>query len=302
MTATPKTILITGASTGFGRDTSETLANAGHRVFASMRGIGDRNKAHAEALVAQGIEAIELDVTSEASVDGAIAVVIAKAGSIDVLVNNAGIASAGVTEAFSPDQAKALFDTNVLGILRTMRAVLPGMRKNGDGLIINIGSILGRVTFPFFGIYGASKFAVEALTDSYRHELSQLGVDVALIQPSAYPTNMYSSVQQPADAGRVREYGPVGEIPAAMFAHFMNTFQAADAPKPHDVALAVSRVIGLPKGQRPARTIVGTPFGADTVNAQTAPIQAAVVQGLGLENLDKVPALASTTGISPAAR
>ena len=292
MTVSPKTILITGASTGFGRDTSETLAKAGHRVFASMRAIADKNKAHAEALAAQGIEAIELDVTSEASVDSAVAAVIAKAGRIDALVNNAGVASAGVTEAFSPDQAAALFDTNVIGILRTMRAVLPGMRKNGDGLIVNIGSILGRVTFPFFGIYGASKFAVEALTDSYRYELSQLGVDVALIQPSAYPTNMYASVQQPLDAVRASEYGPTGEIPAAMFGHFMNTFQAADAPNPHDVALAVEKLIALPKGQRPARTIVGAPFGADAVNAQTATVQAAVVQGLGLGHLERgdVPA------------
>ena len=113
-----------------------------------------------------------------------------RAGRIDVLINNAGIASAGVTEAFTPDQAKVVFNTNVVGVLRTSRAVLPAMRRQGDGLIINIGSILGRVTFPFFAIYGASKFTIEALTDSLRYEVSQLGIDVALVQPSAYPTSM----------------------------------------------------------------------------------------------------------------
>ena len=118
-----------------------------------------------------------------------------------MLINNAGIASAGVTEAFTADQAKVVFNTNVVGILRTTRAVLPAMRKQRDGLIINIGSILGRVTFPFFGIYGASKFAVEALTDSLRYELSQLGIDVALIQPSAYPD---SDVLERAVARRCR--------------------------------------------------------------------------------------------------
>ena len=196
-----KTILITGAASGFGRDIAETLAEAGHRVFASMRDVAGRNAAAGAALTARGIGVVELDVTDDESVDTAVAGVLAEAGGIDVLINNAGIASAGISEAFSADQAKILFNTNVVGVLRTTRAVLPTMRSAGDGLIVNVGSILGRVTFPFFGIYGASKFAVEALTDSFRYELSQLGVDVVLVQPSAYPTNMYASMQQPADAG-----------------------------------------------------------------------------------------------------
>src|SRR5262249_54966289 len=155
----------------------------------------------------QGIEVIELDVSSDDSVDRAVKDVLVRASRVDVLVNNAGIASAGVTEAFTPDQAKVVFNTNVVGLLRTIRSVLPDMRRQKNGLIINIGSILGRVTFPFFGIYGASKFAVEALTDSLRYELSQLGIDVALIQPSAYPTSMYTNVQQPADIERAAAYG-----------------------------------------------------------------------------------------------
>jgi NADP-dependent 3-hydroxy acid dehydrogenase YdfG len=188
-----KTILITGASTGFGRDTAETLKRAGHAVFASMREPQGRNRKHADALRRQGIDVVELDVTNDASVQRAVHSVLHKAGRIDVLVNNAGIASAGVTEAFTPDQAKLVLNTNVVGLLRTIREVLPVMRRQVDGLIINIGSILGRVTLPFFGIYGASKFAVEALTDSLRYEVSQLGIEVALVQPSAYPTSTASS-------------------------------------------------------------------------------------------------------------
>jgi NAD(P)-dependent dehydrogenase (short-subunit alcohol dehydrogenase family) len=283
-----KTILITGASTGFGRDTAETLARAGHTVFASMRDPQAKNRKHSEALRKQGIEAVELDVSSDDSVEHAVKEVLARARRIDVLVNNAGIASAGITEAFTPDQAKAVFNTNVVGLLRTIRAVLPVMRGQRDGLIINIGSILGRVTFPFFGIYGASKFAVEALTDSLRYEVSQLGIDVALIQPSAYPTAMYTNVQQPADTDRAVAYGAVGEIPGAMFKHFMTTFQAADAPNPHDVAEAIAKLVAQPKGRRPARTVVGAAFGSDTVNEQTAPIQAHVVEALGLGHLAKV--------------
>ena len=285
-----KTVLITGASSGFGRDTAEMLAKAGHRVFASVRDAAGRNRESAEELRAHGIVVVELDVTDDASIDAAVAGVLAEAGRIDVLVNNAGIASAGVTEAFTADQAKQVFNTNVVGVLRTTRAVLPSMRKAGDGLIINIGSILGRVTFPFFGIYGASKFAVEALTDSLRYEVSQLGVDVVLVQPSAYPTNMYAAIQQPADGDRVESYGEIGAIPGKMFQTFMDMFAGENAPDPHDVAIAVAALVAQPRGSRPARTVVGQPFGADTVNAATAPVQQGVVEALGLGALASIAA------------
>jgi NADP-dependent 3-hydroxy acid dehydrogenase YdfG len=286
--STSKTILITGASTGFGRDTAETLARTGHTVFASMRDTRAKNRKHADELHKQGIKVVELDVSSDASVEKAIAEVLANARTIDVLVNNAGVASAGITEAFTPDQAKLIFNTNVVGVLRASRAVLPAMRNQRDGLIINIGSILGRVTFPFFGIYGASKFAVEALTDSLRYEVSQLGIDVTLLQPSAYPTAMYRSALQPADNARAGGYGTIGDIPTAMFGHFMSVFQSASAPDPHDVAEAIRKLIAQPKGTRPARTVVGTAFGSDTVNAQIAPVQAHVLESLGLAHLANI--------------
>ena len=283
-----KTILITGASTGFGRDTAETLARAGHTVFASMRNPQAQNRDHAQALRKKGIEIVELDVSNDTSVEHAVKEVLDRARRLDVLVNNAGIASAGVTEAFTPDQAKVVLNTNVVGVLRTSRAVLPAMRRQGDGLIINISSILGRVTFPFFGIYGASKFAVEALTDSLRYEVSQLGIDVVLLQPSAFPTPMYTSIQQPADSDRAAAYGAVGEIPGALFQHFMTTFQAPNAPNPHNVAEAIAKLVAQPKGSRPPRTVVGAAFGSDIVNEQTAPVQAHVVETLGLSHLAKV--------------
>jgi NADP-dependent 3-hydroxy acid dehydrogenase YdfG len=283
-----KTVLITGASTGFGRDTAETLARAGHTVLASMRDPQGKNRHHADELRRQGITVVELDVSSDVSVEKAIEEVLASARTIDVLVNNAGVASAGITEAFTPDQAKVVFNTNVVGLLRTIRAVLPVMRKQHDGLIINVGSILGRVTFPFFGIYGASKFAVEALTDSLRYEVSQLGIDVTLLQPSAYPTQMYTSALQPADSARAAGYGKIADIPGAMFGHFMTVFQSASAPDPHDVAEAIRELIAKPKGTRPGRTVVGAAFGSDTVNAQTAPLQAQVLEALGLGHLGNI--------------
>ncbi|MET4210889.1 SDR family oxidoreductase [Bradyrhizobium sp. LA2.1] len=283
-----KTILITGASTGFGRDTAETLARAGHTVFASMRDPQGKNRPHAEALRKQSIGVVELDVSNDTSVDQGVQEVLKRTKCIDVLVNNAGIGSAGVTEAFTPDQAKIVFDTNVVGVLRTARAVLPTMRDQHAGLIVNVGSVLGRVTFPFFGIYGASKFAVEALTDSFRYEVSQFGIDVVLVQPSAYPTPFYENVQQPADADRIAAYGTVGDIPSAIFKFFITKFQAPDAPNRHDVAEAIAKLVALPRGGRPPRTVVGAAFGSDTVNAQTAPVQANVVEMLGLGHLTKV--------------
>lgn len=281
-----KIIFITGASSGFGRDTAETLAAAGYKVFAGVRDMASRNRAVTDTLRVKGIEPIALDVTSDASVNTAIAAVLAKSGGkLDVVINNAGIASAGVSESFTPEQLRDLFEVNVFGIQRVLRAVLPTLRKQGDGLVINTGSILGRVTFPFFGLYGASKFAVEAMTDSYRYELSQLGVDVVLVQPSAYPTNMYASAQQPSDEARGTAYGEIGAIPGKMFETFMGMFAATNAPNPHDVAEAIVTLVATPKGQRPDRIVVGQSFGSDAINAATAPVQRQVVEGLGLGGL-----------------
>ena len=179
---------------------------------------------------------------------------------------------------------------NVFGVQRVLRATLPTLRTQGDGLVINIGSILCRVTFPFFGLYGASKYAVEALTDSYRYELSQLGVDVVLVQPSAYPTNMYAAAQKPSDNQASAAYGEIGTIPGKMFATFMEMFASPQAPNPHDVAEAVAKLVATPKGKRPDRVVVGQPFGSDAVNAAVAPIQSSVVQGLGLSSLEDVKA------------
>jgi len=283
-----KTILITGASSGFGRDTAETLHCAGHTVYASMRGVQGKNRDAAEALRKLGVKTMELDVSDDASVKAGVENVLAEAGKIDVLVNNAGIASAGVTEAFSTEQAKAIFDTNVIGLLRVTRAVLPSMRRRHDGLIINIGSILGRVTFPFIGIYGASKFAVEALTDSLRYEVSQLGVEVVEVQPSGYPTNFFTNLQSPASTEVTKAYGEVGEIPDAMVKTLMASLEGKNAPNPHDVGEAVAKLVGQSKGSRAARTVVGAPFGSDKANEDVAPLQAQVVEALGLSHLEKV--------------
>jgi NADP-dependent 3-hydroxy acid dehydrogenase YdfG len=231
---------------------------------------------------------VELDFGDSASVEAGVKDVLADTGKTNVLINNTRIVSAGVTEAFTAEQAKVIFDTNVIGLLRVTRAVLPSMRQQRDGLVMNIGSILGRVTFPFLGIYGASKMAVEALTDSLRYEVSQLGVEVVEVQPSAYPTNLFASVQTPAGIDVTKSYSEVGKIPDAMFKTFRSMFEGNDAPNPHDVAEAVAKLVGQSKGSRATRTVVGAAFGSDKANEDIAPVRANVVEALGLSYLEKI--------------
>lgn len=287
--AKAKTILITGASSGFGRLTAQTLSNTGNKVFAGFRSTDGAKKHVADDLRGKNVEILNLDVTDQSSVDSAIAELLKKSNNeLDVVVNNAGIASAGISETFTPEQARDLFEVNVFGIQRVIRATLPVLRAKRAGLVINVGSILGRITLPFFGLYGASKYAVEAISDSYRYELSQLGVDVVLIQPSAHPTNMYAAAQQPADGERAQSYGQVADIPGKILQTFVTLFQGENAPNPQDVATAIDKIVSTPAGSRPDRVVVGPPFGSDSVNTAVAPIQRGVIESLGLGDLTKL--------------
>jgi NAD(P)-dependent dehydrogenase (short-subunit alcohol dehydrogenase family) len=288
---TKQVVLITGTSSGFGRNTAETLARVGHTVYASMRDSRGRNKGAADSLRALAraeqvdLRIADLDVASADSVQQATDSIVKEAGSIDVLVNNAGTLSVGITEGFTEEQAISQFDTNVIGVLRTIRAVLPGMRRRRSGLIINVGSIVGRLVFPFFGIYGATKFALEALTESYRYELSQLGVDVVLVQPSAFETEMFSKIQAPRDAGRQGEYGDVLKFQQRLVNNLGVAISGPNAPKPQAVADAIAKLVVQPAGQRPPRAIVGADFGAQQINDHTAPIQSSALASLGLADL-----------------
>jgi len=248
-----------------------------------MRDPAGRNVAAAKDLKATGITVVELDVKQDANVGAAFATVLQQTGGrLDVLVNNAGVMVQGISETITADQTRDMFDVNVFGIQRTTRAALPAMRQAKAGLIVNIGSILGRVTIPFVGLYGATKHAVEAMTESYRYELSQLGVDVVLVQPSAYPTNLYSAHQDPADAARAPEYGAVADMPKDFVAFLHSVFSGANAPNPHDVAEALVRLIDTPPGQRPERVVVGNPFGASDVNTVVKPIQGQLIEAIGM--------------------
>jgi NADP-dependent 3-hydroxy acid dehydrogenase YdfG len=283
-----KTVFITGASSGFGEDTALTLASVGHRVFATMRAVSGKHSSKAKELRSKGIEVIEMDVQNDASVEAAFEALFQKTGGkLDVIINNAGQMVQGVSEAITIEQTRDMFDVNVVGIQRVMRAALPRLRKNKSGLIINVGSILGRVTIPFLGLYGATKFAVDAVTESYRYELSQLGIDVVLLQPSAYPTGLYGHVNA-SDNGREKEYGSVADASRGFVEFIQGMFSGDKAPNPHDVAKAIADIIATPSGKRPERVVVGASFGADAANAALQPIQSQLIDGLGMQRLKKL--------------
>src|SRR5271165_3908760 len=280
------TILITGTSNGFGKDLANTLAARGHRVFATMRDMDGRNREVAKELQAKGIETLELDVTNNASVDAAVKTLFGKTdGKLDVLVNNAGIASGGLAETFTPEQVREMFEVNVFGLQRMIRAVVPQMQANKSGLIVNVGSILGRLTLPFYGLYGASKHAVEALTEGYRYELSQLGIDGVLVQPGPFPTNLWAAVQKPSDPGRADKYGEVAALPGKVVEFLGGVFAGPNAPNPHDTAETIAQLVGTPRGKRTERVVVGLAFGADAANSAIHPIQEQVIAGVGLDHL-----------------
>src|SRR5258707_1106282 len=256
-----QTILVTGSTSGFGRLTVETLARQGYTVFAGMRAAAGKNAPAAEELRALAererlaLHSIEIDVTDDASVERAIAVIIETTDRLDVVVNNAGVSYSGPLEAFTLEQVQQQFATNVFSVLRVNRAVLPHMRRQGSGLLLQIGSIAGRLALPFQGLYAATKFALEGLTEAYRYELAPFGIDAAIIEPGTYPTTISANRQVAADAERFALYQAAMD---AFTTPFFAENRSATPPDPQEVADTVAHVIAQPAGERPLRTVVAT--------------------------------------------
>ena len=187
----PPVVLITGVSSGIGLATAKKFVARGSRVFGTVR-----NLQKAAPIV--GVELVEMDVRSDASVLAGVQTVISRAGRVDVLVNNAGVNMMGAVEETTPAEAAALFDTNVLGVLRVSQAVLPHMREQRQGRIINVSSVLGFLPGPYMGLYTASKHAVEGLSESLDREVRQFGIRVTLVQPSFTKTSLDANSPQAA--------------------------------------------------------------------------------------------------------
>jgi NAD(P)-dependent dehydrogenase (short-subunit alcohol dehydrogenase family) len=257
-----KIILITGASSGFGRLTAEALAKAGHTVYASMRDTAGRNAREVGKIAAfakgNGVDlrTVELDVLSQDSVDAAVGKVIGKSGRIDVLIHNAGHMVFGPAEAFTPEQLAQLYDVNVLSTQRVNRAVLPHLRGQKQGLVVWVSSSSSAGgTPPYLAPYFAAKAAMDAIAVVYARELSRWGIETSIIVPGAFTggTNHFARSGRPADEARVAEY-EAG--PYAGFGVQVQKAFAAIVPPDADaraVADAIVGVVDTPFGKRPFR-------------------------------------------------
>lgn len=259
MNITKQTIIVTGSNSGFGRLIAETLARQGANVFAGMRNLDGKNKQAANELRALAqqehlaIELVNVDVTDDTSVQQAIEHVIRKSGRIDVVVNNAGVSSSGPLDTFNMKQIQRQFDTNVFGIWRMNHAAIPYMRAQKSGLLLQIGSLVGRMGLPFAGTYSATKFALEGLTEAYRYELAPFGIDAVIVEPGTYPTEIANKRFTPEDG---EDQAPYIQTMKAFQAAFWAENRSATPPDPQDVADAVARLVAQPAGTRPLRTIV----------------------------------------------
>ncbi len=249
MSNTSKIVLITGATAGIGRMTALHLAKQGHHVIATGRKTAELAQLKAEA-GALKLDTLALDVTSASSIASAVSAVAALTGGkgLDVLVNNAGFGVLGATSEISDSEMRRQYETNVFGLMAVTRAFLPAMRDRRAGRVINVSSVGGRITLPYFGVYNSTKYAVEALSDALRYELRPFGIDVTLIEPGVIRTNFEATAVANLSAMQNTPY-------AAAMSKYEEMSKMADrfASNPIVIAKAIARAV---KARRaPARIV-----------------------------------------------
>ena len=284
-----KKILITGCSTGFGYDSAKYFAEKGHHVYATMRNINGKNANAASELKEFAssnnykIDVLEIDVTSDESVNAATSQI----PTIDVLINNAGRGYGGPMESFSSDEILAQLDLNIVGTVRMAKAVLPGMRAQKSGLIIQVSSTAGRGAFPGFGLYHASKWGLEGMSEAMRYELAPLGIDVVLVEPGPFSTDFFVNIAPPVNENIAAAYQHVAEFSEGFGTQVQQMY--ADENTPTDPMIVVKifdDLINTPAGSRPLRTIAGLDFGFQAINDATEPIRKAGLEAMGLADWD----------------
>jgi NAD(P)-dependent dehydrogenase (short-subunit alcohol dehydrogenase family) len=289
-----KTIIITGAGSGFGALAARALAGAGHTVYAGMRDTGGRNAervAAADAYAAEhqvDLRTVELDVLSQESADRAIAAVVAETGTLDVVVHNAGHMVTGPSEAFSPEEIAAVYDTNVLGTQRVNRAALPHLRAQEHGLVLWVGSSSTKGgTPPYLAPYFAAKAAMDAFAVSYAAELARFGIETSIVVPGSFTsgTNHFVTGGRPADQDIVAQYdqryaGMMDQVSARL---------AALAPADADVSMvadAIVKIVDTPHGSRPFRVHVDPANdGSEEVSDVADRIRTDFLTRIGLDDL-----------------
>jgi len=286
-----KKILITGCSSGFGYNAAKYLAQKGHHVIATMRNVNGKNATPAAELKdfansgSYKIDVLDIDVTSDESVQAAAE----QLPTIDVLINNAGLGFGGTVEAFSSEEVLAQLDLNIVGTVRMAQVVLPGMRAQKSGLIIQLSSVAGRGGFPGFGVYNASKFGLEGLSEALRYEVAPHGIDVAIVEPGPFATHFFGNMIPAKNEDIANAYQHVNEFMDGFGQNVMNLFEDENAPTdPMIIVKIFEDLINAAPGNRPLRTIGGLDFGFQALNDATEPVRKAVLEGMGIAGLDGV--------------
>ncbi|MBP9890228.1 MAG: SDR family oxidoreductase [Leptospiraceae bacterium] len=281
-------VLITGAGGGFGKLIAKELSENGFSIVGTLRDIKSRNQNNKAELEKLGVKVIEMDVTNTTSVDTGISQAIQSLGKVDVVINNAGVGVLGLQETFTPEDFQKLFDINVFGIQRVNRAIIPHFRKNGNGTILHISSLLGRITVPFYGPYNASKWAVEAMAENYRSELSGFGIESCIVEPGGYPTSFIDNLLRPSDGKRVEDLGDFGKYPEEFLKGFEQGLASNPEQNPRNVALAILDLLKKPKGEKPFRTIVdkmGMGTHIEDYNSHLAKVTEGIYSAFGISHL-----------------
>ena len=283
-------VLVTGAATGIGNLTARTLATAGHTVYASMRDVAGRNAGPAGELVEFGrreghdLRVVELDITTEASAEAAVASILDNAGHLDTVVHNAGHLFFGYVEAFTGDDIAHLLDVNAIGAHRVNRAVLPHMRQRRCGTLLYVGSAIVVATPPFFGPYVASKAAFDALAVVTSYEVSQFGIETSIVMPGAITqgTQHFANASRGTDEHVAAQYAALDPLIARTHTAHEQLLAPGTTADAQDVADEIRRILALPAGAKPFRSVVdAAQAGVDHVMAFSDLTREAFVRRLG---------------------
>lgn len=256
-------VLITGAGSGMGLHTAQTLALKGHKVYAGIREPNGRNSHKSKALKeyvesnGKSIEIVDLDIHLQDSCHNAVDLIIKAEGAIDVVIHNAAHLFIGYSEAFTPEQIESSFNTNVLGAHRLNRAVLPYMRKQKRGLVLYVGSGITNVTAPFMAPYVIGKAGLDALAENTAYEVSQFGVETTILMPGVFlnGTSHFETAEFPKDEAVLTEYDRLKKDYDNYEPGLRNLFRFGDAPI-QGVADRIAEILDLPEGKRPFRDTV----------------------------------------------
>lgn len=284
----PRKILVTGANGDFGQLITKTLLAAGHVVIASMRDIHTRNSQQKRKLEALGAYVVDIDVTDNESVNRGINQAIDYAQGLDCVINNAGLGCYGIQDNFTDNDLQRIFDVNVFGVQRINRAVLTHFKENKQGILLHVSSLIGRMTLPYWGPYSASKWAVEALAETYRIELSQFNIDSCIVEPGPHATNFFENLLTPSGSTRNLDSCNQEQEANEIYNNLAKALASCSEQNAINIAHAILQLIEMPIGRRPLRTVVDSLGIGDHIehyNSHLEQLTSDVFLQFGIENM-----------------